>query len=51
MKLLVFGATGSIGCQVVEQALEQGHIVSAFARHPLSLTFGTLTSSWRRGMC
>lgn len=37
MKLLVFGATGSIGCQVVEQALEQGHIVSAFARHPAKL--------------
>jgi putative NADH-flavin reductase len=33
MKVLIFGATGSIGCQLVKQALEQGHIVTAFARH------------------
>ncbi len=32
MKLVIFGATGSIGRQVVEQALEQGHRVTAFAR-------------------
>ncbi|WP_346290107.1 SDR family oxidoreductase [Sphaerothrix gracilis] len=37
MKLLVFGATGSVGRQVVEQALEQGHIVTAFGRHPAKL--------------
>lgn len=34
MKLLVFGATGTVGWQVVAQALEQGHIVTAFARNP-----------------
>jgi len=34
MKLLIFGATGSIGRQVVQQALEQGHTVTAFARTP-----------------
>jgi putative NADH-flavin reductase len=32
MKLIIFGATGSIGRQVVNQALEQGHAVTAFAR-------------------
>ena len=37
MKLLVFGATGGIGRQVVQQALEQGHTVTAFARHPAKL--------------
>jgi len=34
MKLLIFGSTGSIGCQLVKQALEQGHTVTAFARDP-----------------
>ncbi|MBE9102521.1 NAD(P)-dependent oxidoreductase [Vacuolonema iberomarrocanum] len=37
MKLLIVGATGSVGRQVVEQALEQGHIVTAFARYPAKL--------------
>lgn len=32
MKLLVFGATGSIGSQIVKQALEQDHQVTAFSR-------------------
>ena len=32
MKLIIFGATGSIGRQVVNQALSQGHTVTAFAR-------------------
>lgn len=32
MKLVVFGATGTVGRQVVQQALEQGHTVTAFAR-------------------
>ena len=34
MKLLVFGATGGTGRALVEQALEQGHVVTAFARDP-----------------
>lgn len=38
MKLVIFGATGSVGCQVVKQALEQRHIVTAFARNPAKLT-------------
>lgn len=33
MKLVIFGATGTVGCQVVQQALEQGHTVTAFARN------------------
>ena len=37
MKLLIFGATGGTGRQIVEQALEQGHIVTAFARNPAKL--------------
>lgn len=37
MKLLIFGATGSIGRQLVEQALEQEHTVTAFARDPVKL--------------
>ena len=34
MKLLIFGATGGTGRALLEQALEQGHIVTAFARDP-----------------
>lgn len=37
MKLLIFGSTGSIGRQLVQQALEQGHTVTAFARDPAKL--------------
>jgi putative NADH-flavin reductase len=33
MKLVIFGATGTVGAQVVQQALEQGHTVTAFARN------------------
>ncbi len=38
MKLTIFGATGSIGLQLVEQALEAGHRVTAFVRTPAKLT-------------
>jgi putative NADH-flavin reductase len=37
MKLLVFGATGGTGSRLVEQALEQGHVVTAFARDPAKI--------------
>lgn len=37
MKLLIFGSTGGTGRQLVEQALEQGHTVTAFARSPAKL--------------
>lgn len=34
MKVIIFGSTGATGQQVVKQALEQGHDVTAFARSP-----------------
>ncbi len=34
MKILVIGATGGTGRQLVAQALEKGHQVTAFARNP-----------------
>jgi putative NADH-flavin reductase len=37
MNLLVFGATGGTGRQLVAQALTQGHTVTAFARTPAKL--------------
>src|SRR5690242_12654051 len=38
MKLVVFGSTGGIGAQVVEQGLAAGHMVTAVARHPSAIT-------------
>ncbi|MCP2321073.1 putative NADH-flavin reductase [Nocardia amikacinitolerans] len=38
MKIAVFGATGSVGRLVVEQALEQGHEVTAFTRNAAGVT-------------
>ena len=38
MKLIVFGATGATGRQILEQALAAGHDVTAFAREPATLT-------------
>lgn len=37
MKLIIFGATGSIGRELVKQALDQGHEVTAFTRNPAQL--------------
>jgi putative NADH-flavin reductase len=37
MNLLVFGATGGTGRQLVAQALNQGHAVTAFVRDPAKL--------------
>jgi len=37
MKLIVFGATGSVGIHLVRQALEQGYSVTAFTRSPEKL--------------
>lgn len=33
MQLVIFGANGTVGAQVVQQALEQGHTVKAFVRN------------------
>jgi putative NADH-flavin reductase len=38
MKLIIFGASGGTGKQVVQQALEQGHSVTAFVRNPKKIT-------------
>src|SRR5688500_14191794 len=38
MKIVVFGASGGTGLKVVEQALEAGHIVTAFVRTPSQIT-------------
>src|SRR5918996_3388212 len=37
MRLLIFGATGGTGRELVSQALERGHAVTAFARDPAAL--------------
>ena len=37
MKLTIFGSTGGTGRQLVTQALEQGHTVTAFVRSPEKL--------------
>lgn len=38
MKLTIFGATGGIGQQIVQQAVAKGYTVTAFARTPEKLT-------------
>ena len=38
MKLLIFGATGGTGRQLVEQALAEGHEATAFVRNPAKVT-------------
>jgi uncharacterized protein YbjT (DUF2867 family) len=37
MRLLIFGSTGSIGRQLVTEAIEQGYRVTAFAHDPSKL--------------
>jgi putative NADH-flavin reductase len=37
VKLLVVGATGGTGSRLVQQALQQGHLVTAFARDPAKM--------------
>ncbi|MGB5261950.1 MAG: SDR family oxidoreductase [Gammaproteobacteria bacterium] len=37
MNILIIGSTGSIGRELVKQALERGHEVTAFARDPSKL--------------
>jgi len=38
MKILIFGASGGTGRELVNQALAQGHEVTAFVRNPQSIT-------------
>jgi len=37
MKLVIFGATGKTGIELVKQALDEGHAVTAFVRDPARL--------------
>ena len=37
MKLVIFGATGGTGSQLLKQALSRGHRVTAFVRNPAKL--------------
>src|SRR6266576_3696544 len=34
MKLLILGATGATGLEIVRQSIERGHTVTAFVRSP-----------------
>jgi putative NADH-flavin reductase len=38
MKVLVLGSTGGTGLELLEQALEEGHQVTAFARRPQAVS-------------
>ena len=38
MRLLIFGASGQTGQELVRQALEGGHAVTAFVRQPASMS-------------
>jgi putative NADH-flavin reductase len=38
MRLAVFGGTGGTGMQVIRQALDRGHTVTALARNPAAVT-------------
>lgn len=38
MKVIIFGATGTVGHHLIEQALQQGHTVTAFVRTPEKVT-------------
>ncbi len=38
MNVAIFGSTGNTGQQLIKQALEQGHTVTAFARAPSKIT-------------
>lgn len=44
MRILVFGASGQAGNELVRQAIEHGHSVSAFVRTPHKLKFGSSVS-------
>jgi putative NADH-flavin reductase len=39
MKIIVFGAFGGTGIEIVKQALEAGYLVTAFVRNPAKLNF------------
>ena len=49
MKVIVFGATGTIGKRAVQKMLEEGHEVTAFARKPEKLAFSAPNLKLREG--
>jgi putative NADH-flavin reductase len=49
MRLIVFGATGGTGREIVKQALERGHNVTAFVRDPAKLDVSHERLSVARG--
>ena len=51
MKIAVFGATGNSGLQVVEQALNRGHQVTAIVRNPDKLTNFTENPNFKIAKC
>jgi len=40
MKLIIFGATGTVGKELVQQAVEKGYEVTAFVRQPERMQIG-----------
>jgi len=38
MKVIIFGATGTVGIEIVKQALEKSYVVTAFVRNPEKMT-------------
>jgi uncharacterized protein YbjT (DUF2867 family) len=50
MNVIVFGATGGTGRQVVAQALSAGHTVTGVARRPTYSPSGTTGSQRSAGM-
>lgn len=38
MKVIIFGATGTVGVEIVKQALKKGYEVTAFVRNPEKIT-------------
>ena len=39
MKIAVFGATGGLGLQLLDKALDKGHEIIAYVRSPEKITF------------
>jgi len=49
MNIVIFGATGGTGRHIIEQALDQGHKVTAFDRNPAALTLEHPNLSFIKG--
>ena len=45
MKLIIFGATGTVGIRLVEQALQSGYQVTAFTRKSAKAVFRQTSKS------